>query len=195
MSWWSCTRLTAGELAVPPPAPPPCLKADLTSFLYDLRGCLTYILRGRFARSVAPFLPALAATKNGSPKPKPSWLLASSGGSASAAMIDMFHQSMCTEDDGPKGRHRWSRLVVGWVDFGEEEEDRKAARVEAMKRSAVLHGFEFWRVSVDEAFDEEGALLDPLEDKGTRGDIGSIGIKVHPGRGEPAEQPEQLLRS
>lgn len=100
-------------------------------------------------------------------------------------MVDLFREMMCqSEDAGPKGRHRWNRVVVGWVDFGEEDAERRDAREAAMRRSADTHGFEFWRVSVDEAFDDSGALLDPLA--GTAEDsplVGSVGIGVQPGRG------------
>jgi hypothetical protein len=99
-------------------------------------------------------------------------------------MLDMFRLFACppTNDAGPKGRHRWNRIVVGWVDFGEEADDRRSEREAAMRRSAEAHDFEFWRVSVDEAFDEGGELIEPLGGSEDGSTVGSIGIRALPGR-------------
>ena len=99
-------------------------------------------------------------------------------------MIDMFRLSLCPPDEaGPRGRQRWNRIVVGWVDFGEEADDRRSERETAMRRSAEAQGFEFWRVSVDEAFDERGELVDPPDEGRGSSTMGSVGIRVLPGRG------------
>lgn len=127
------------------------------------------MLVSKFVKGLVPHLPQIS-TRLPSATPPPI-LLACSGGGASLAMIEMFHESYCHE--GIRGRGRWGRIVVGWVDFGREGDAEVGRMLEDVTQKR--YGFDFWRVSVEEAF-EDGQLVEAGGQ--------ALGIEVAPGRGE-----------
>jgi hypothetical protein len=90
----------------------------------------------------------------------------------------MFHRTYCEASVGNggrgKGRERWGRIVVGWVDFSrplgaEAGQDGAGVGVgEELKKMSERFAFEFVRIGVEEAFSVDG--------KG-------VGIEVQNGRG------------
>lgn len=149
----------------------------LTLFGHE-RECLAPLLISKFSRVLIPHLPPLSSRPN---TPTPSLLLACSGGSSSISLLEMFHRTFCVSASSKSrtGRARWGRIVVGFVDFGHEEKERAKERLRGIKELAEKFEWEFWRVGVEEAFDQTGELLS--ED--ARLD-GRVGINVSPGRGK-----------
>lgn len=149
------------------------------------RDCLPPFLQSKFSKALTPHLPLLTpanfhshSTSNGSSASpaKPSVLLAASGGPSSASLIEMFHRTFCDASVGNggrgKGRERWGRIVVGWVDFsgGKDVANGDDGLEASLRKMSEQFGFEFVRVGVEEAFEQK-------ESKG-------VGIEVQPGRGK-----------
>ncbi|KAL7417034.1 hypothetical protein BDY24DRAFT_376364 [Mrakia frigida] len=126
------------------------------------KNCLPSFVLQKFTRSIVPHLPPLpssssrrAASTSAVPITKPPVLLACSGGSSSLSLLEMFHRSYCSS--GPRGRERWGRIVVAWVDFGREGGEEMGAYLKKVVEERW--GWEWRRVGVEEAFEREGGLI------------------------------------
>lgn len=103
----------------------------------------------------------------------------------------MFHRSYCSS--GPRGRERWGRIVVAWVDFGRDGGEEIGAYLKKVVEERW--GWEWKRIRVEEAFESEGGLIGAGSEEELKVGVDGrmLSVSVEGGRGESSEAASDLF--